>query len=268
MTPYEAKTASARSAMLSVFFLCAVNCFFMILTDSYFVLAPYFSTVLLGIGMGIYVEEGLLTPYIVLAVIALLVSAIYLLCGLLGKKRIGWLIAGTVLYGLDTLLLVFELIGGYYGGIMDLIIHAIYLTVFITAIVKKTAPAAAAAADGAAPNGDFYNTDGFSAESGTNPDDIDPCATRQVTFNRDKAFYGCGVTYTLTMNGQTIGTLKNGESLTATLPAGNVTVQASYKKGLAKGEGEVIIPAGTTNLSYRLILISGAITVHIEFIKE
>ena len=76
---------SARYYLFLIFALAVVNCFYC-LSDGYFVLAPYESTVLLGIGLGMSAEAGSMVFYVIAAVLCVVVAVPYLLGGIFSKS--------------------------------------------------------------------------------------------------------------------------------------------------------------------------------------
>ena len=141
----EKKASSGRSNLLLAIIFTVVNIVMYFAGSESILLfsvsVPFFSVILadvLGIG----------TVGIVFAAIIL---AIYLLCWILSKKRIGWMVVSLVLFALDTLCMV-----GMYiwledvSGIMDAVIHVLVLYYLFSGIraakaLKKLPPEEAAA---------------------------------------------------------------------------------------------------------------------------
>ena len=146
----EAKYNAARVNLLFVVGFTLVN---MILTltgsDTYFLFSahvPYFITVYGVVFCGMmptefYTELGVseleLLPKSAIAVfvgIAAVLVAVYFVCWLLSKKRVGWLIAALSFFAIDTVLLILN-----YGigveSIIDLLFHAWVIYYLIAGIV-------------------------------------------------------------------------------------------------------------------------------------
>ena len=109
--------------------LCAIG------SDIYFLFTAYFPYELGVLGM-IYLlgasefETGMATGVgIFLLSIAALVIIIYFVCWLFSRKKFGWLVAGTVLFSLDTVYMLFEMVTSNDPAwfVTDVIFHAIVL---------------------------------------------------------------------------------------------------------------------------------------------
>ncbi len=71
--------------------------------------------------------------YIMIAIAAVMLLA-YLLCWIFSKKKVGWLIAATVFFGLDTLYMVF-IYGISADSLFDLVFHGLVLYYLISGVV-------------------------------------------------------------------------------------------------------------------------------------
>lgn len=121
----QQRYARSRHELLVVVILTLVNLVLLALDSGYMLLfsasVPYF-TLAFGLAFEIPILLGI---SIFIAGVTLL---LYFLCWLLCKRSYGWLVVALVLFILDTLGLVgFYLLLGEFGGILDVIIHAVVL---------------------------------------------------------------------------------------------------------------------------------------------
>jgi len=149
----QAKYVAGRSNLLFVVIFSLVNVFLLLTgSDTYFLFSATIPYYLVIIGMDLcgkfppeyYEGREDFTPLdssvlVVLAVIAVVMIALYLLCWLLSSKgRVAWLIVALVLFGTDTALM-FLLQGFSLESILDILFHAwvlYYLIVGVTAHFK------------------------------------------------------------------------------------------------------------------------------------
>lgn len=151
------KIASGRHSLLLIMVFTVVNLVMVVLdSGTYFLFSasvPYYLTAFSkgidnGFADGPWTENGPVT------IAALIVSAVilllFLLCWLLSKKRTGWLVCALVLFGLDTVALVwctFNMINNPADNIVDVVFHiwAIWelaMAIRCGAKLKKLPPAA------------------------------------------------------------------------------------------------------------------------------
>lgn len=126
------KYAAARSNLLLMIALTAVNIFLLFVEADVFLLfsatAPY-----MAVTLGMLSEATPLTIAGICAAVFML--AAYLICWLLSKKHFGWMIAALAMFAVDTLLMIgFYLIAEDFSGILDVIIHAWVLYYLITGV--------------------------------------------------------------------------------------------------------------------------------------
>ena len=132
MNPAERKINSARSSLLFIVILSIVN-IFAISGGSYFLFSAYLPQVF--IALAVYGDPSLLMPMIVLSVIYVFP---YLLCFIFSKKRKGWMIAALVLFIIDSIFFVIDVLPLFMLGdvsfIMDAIIRVYALVSLITGV--------------------------------------------------------------------------------------------------------------------------------------
>lgn len=110
----EARVTGGRSVLLIAAVLTVINVVLVMLDNGteflFSISAPYY-LVMIGKGMDNNFVDGpwsVTGTYTITAlVIAVVVVAVVLLCWFLGKERRGWLIAGMVLFIVDTLALIY-----------------------------------------------------------------------------------------------------------------------------------------------------------------
>ena len=128
MTPrqiLEQKQRAGRSNLLLAIVLTIVN-IVMLLGGSdsmllFSISVPYYAVI-----FGVIFETQEL--FITGCVIAAVVLVVYLLCWIMSKKHIGWLVAALVLMCIDTLALIaFYLLAGEISGVVDFVFHALII---------------------------------------------------------------------------------------------------------------------------------------------
>lgn len=72
-------------------------------------------------------------------ILAAIILALYFMCWLLSKKHYGWMIAAAVLFGVDTLAVLFlygVVLGNLLAGIMDILLHGLLMYYVIMGAVS------------------------------------------------------------------------------------------------------------------------------------
>lgn len=131
--------SNARVSLLLIVIMSAVNIFFLIFTERYFIFSSYISLQFSLLGMVFYLETMEIFYAIVGGVLACAVVIPYLLSWIFSKKHPVWLIIATVLFSIDTLL--FFLLdflnlfpAGGYSKVIELLMHAYVLYSLIAGI--------------------------------------------------------------------------------------------------------------------------------------
>ena len=134
---YEQKYRTSRMNLLLVVAFTAINLILLVTNaNSYFLFSafvPYFIATLGMIWCGRFPEEyyeGVEdmvfldnSVFVVLFIISLVLTALYLLAGILSNKnRVGWLIFALVFFGIDTLGMLF-INGIAFDAILDVVFH-------------------------------------------------------------------------------------------------------------------------------------------------
>ena len=132
MNPAERKINSARSSLLFIVILSIVN-IFAISGGSYFLFSAYLPQVF--IALAVYGDPSLLMPMIVLSIIYIFP---YLLCFIFAKKRKGWMVAALVLFIIDSVFFVIDVLPllmlGDISFLFDAIIRVYALVSLITGV--------------------------------------------------------------------------------------------------------------------------------------
>lgn len=134
---YESRYRSSRYNLILVIAFTLVNMVLCLTNaNTYFLFSASIPYLLTDLGMflcGKYPEEFYLqddfngmelldTSFLaVMVVIAVVILALYFVCWLLSKKKVGWLIAALVLFGIDTVAMFW-----YFGITKDMIIDIIF----------------------------------------------------------------------------------------------------------------------------------------------
>ena len=251
---------SARSWALLVFVLSVVNVVSIATSETYFLFSSYVSQILTVLGLEFSaISEGNSAFLIVFGVLAVLVAVPYLLCFIFSKKHRGWLIAALVLFSIDTLILLVDVVSvGFQSGIIDVVLHGVTIFLFaagvgkgkelarLEAMAQAEAFEAQSAQQGDAPEGEenpFYSD-----------------TYRTLTLTRKKAFPAALVPFVCYINGQMVGVLKNGETLSVNVPATELHLLVTADNGVSP---EVCIPASDMSVSYTVRAKMGFSTLQI-----
>ncbi|MBO5047255.1 MAG: hypothetical protein J6D19_02470 [Clostridia bacterium] len=250
----DAKYKNARLSLLLIVLFSVVNVFSMTFGDTYFLFSAFLPQILVMVGLELTYEAGDNLYMIVAMVIAVISIVPYLLCWIFSKKRVGWMIAALVFFILDSLLFVESLIAmlsaGEFSFILDLLFRIWALGSIIMGVVygvrakkeakeKKDAPVEEVQ--------DEYISD----------------IQRTITVVRKKSFVGSAVPIVCYVNGKAVCALKNGETQTFQIDERAVQMSGALSNGL--GVGDIDIPAGTTNLTYEMVMKMGFSSNYVVF---
>ena len=127
-SPLAQKYDAARSNLLLMLVLTAVNIVLLFTSADLMLLfsatIPYVSTIV-AMELFAYGYDVIGYGYVAATVIPL---ALYLVCWILSKKKVGWMITAFVLFILDTIYMAYIYISaGDASGILDVVIHALVL---------------------------------------------------------------------------------------------------------------------------------------------
>lgn len=143
---YQRQVSMGRSTLLLVVALTVLNLGLVFAGANTYLLfsasGPYYLTVMArGFDLAAYGAVNQSYTWAALAASAL-VLGLYLLCWLWSKKQHNWLVAGLVLFILDTICLVLLcrfVFGDYLGSMMDFLMHgwALYELVVATRAARR-----------------------------------------------------------------------------------------------------------------------------------
>jgi hypothetical protein len=147
MSPREElqrKYNNSRVELLVVLIFTVVNLFAVSFADRYFLFAATIPMLLPLFSVGITADPELMTEMGLMAedatvllivglVVGLILTLPYLFCWIFSKKRVGWMVAALVFFGIDCLFLLvtFDL-----SMIPDILIHAWVMFYLITGVIN------------------------------------------------------------------------------------------------------------------------------------
>lgn len=256
LSPYRAKYNAMRLSLLFVLVFSTINLFSPLL-GFYMLFSAYIPQLLSEVGALIFAETGMIIFYIIAIVLALFLLVPYLLCYILSKKRVGFMIGALVLFSVDTVFFLINfvstLIAGDVSYVIDLIFH-VYALVSLAfgvwhglSLKKEKRP--------------DYEALAAQAENGDSPFD-----TRALTITRQKSLVGCTMRLTVFVNGKETCDLKNGESKTITVPKSSFALGATYKSAFVSSES--VISEGEDDLFYTVVLKSGVSSSELSFVPS
>lgn len=245
----QSKYLNARYWLLLVLITSVLTVITVILNQTYFIISSYVTQILMSVGLNIYAETGEMAALIIMAVISIVFLVPYLLCCIFSKKHVGWMIAGLVIYGLDSLLFwgdfVAMLMYGEFGSIIDCVFRIFVIINLILAVKYGLQMKKEAAETPAVPASEATEeaTDALYAQ-------------RTLTVTRKKAFTGSAMAVVVFENGKELCRLKNGETATVNVTGGEFELTAVTTNNLVQGSAK--IPAGEASLNYVISLKMGA----------
>lgn len=125
------KYNSARISLLLISIISVINLFSILFTETYYVFSAYFTQILGGTGYYLYLETGEVVYPIVTSIIGIISVVPYFLCWLFSKKRFGWMVAGLILFCVDSVGFLFDLISllsiGQFSMTIDLVIRVLII---------------------------------------------------------------------------------------------------------------------------------------------
>ena len=129
----QRRIGNARSSLLFIVILSIVN-IFAISGGSYFLFSAYLPQVF--IALAVYGDPSLLMPMIVLSVIYVFP---YLLCFILAKKRKGWMIAALVLFIIDSIFFVIDVLPLFMLGDISFLFDAFIRVYALVSLIMGVA---------------------------------------------------------------------------------------------------------------------------------
>lgn len=128
-----------RSSLLSIVLFSVINLVSVPLGGGYFVFSSYFSLYASAIGTMLYeTNDNNLAFVLIFSGIALVLLLPYLLCYIFSAKHVGWMIAATVLFGIETVLslgdMLISLAGGDVSMLLDGALHVLVMGMLIVAL--------------------------------------------------------------------------------------------------------------------------------------
>lgn len=254
---YQEQYRKMRMDLLAIVIFSAVNLFSIIFTETYFLFSSYVTQLLAAVGYSMFVETGS-NLYIVVSILFGLVSIVpYLLCFIFSKKNSGWMIGAGVLFGIDTLLLLVDAFssGMFPAFLMDIVFHALALAGIIWGIIAARRRDALPEEEEIAP----AVLSGVYAA----PADV---PTRTLTVIRAKGFYASLVSFTVFVDGQAAGMLKNGATLALQLDEGPHTLSVGHANGSPLTT--VNVPEGAAPHTYTVRLSMGMTDANISITEN
>lgn len=129
---------SARISLLLITIISVVNLVTILFSETYFIFSAYFTQILGATGYYLYLETGEVVYPIVTTIVGLISVVPYFLCWLFSKKRYGWMVAGFVLFCVDSVGFTFDLISllsvGQFSMTIDLVIRVLIIVELAMAV--------------------------------------------------------------------------------------------------------------------------------------
>lgn len=264
----ETKYKNMRLMILLTLIFSLVNCVTVLAIDTFYYFSAYLPLVFIATGVNFYVGTGMMIFYVVAVVLALVTLIPYLLAYIFSKKQVGWMIAALVLFSVDTLLLLVDVIVAFSSALLICLLFHVYIIVMLAMGVKygKLVKQEKEAAQAAAPYADPYAAQMDGAETASTDETIDNAAAnvrRTITVIRKKSFNGCAIPFECYVGNRPVFSLKNGKSDSFEATGESFVLRAGSSNGMVVGE--ITVPAGESNLTYELSMKMGMVTNSLVF---
>ena len=241
---------NSRIHLLIVVICSLINIPALFFLPVYFPFSAFIPQLLTAFGAQVSVLLGSAAVAVVGAVLAAVSLVPYILCFIFSKKRLGWMIAGLVLYALDTLFFFIAciptLLLGDSVNPLEVIFHLLiifflsYGVFYGVKMRKEEKEAAARHTDGEEPDPlTMLNTE---EENG---------ATRMLEITRKKNFAACAVGLTCCVNGEPVCVLKNGKSDRFPVPCQGFELGVMLENGLSSEK--LTVGPGEKDLSFTVV---------------
>ncbi|MBE6585889.1 MAG: hypothetical protein E7645_05090 [Ruminococcaceae bacterium] len=269
MSQNETKYKNMRLMLLMTLIFSFVNCITIFAADMFFYFSAYLPLVIISVGKLFTEVPGGMIVYIIYTVLSIVLLVPYLLCYIFSKKRVGWMIAGLIIFSADTLLLLVDVLTAFSSTLVICMVFHIYIIVTLAMGVKYGLDAKKEREN--ATNG--IPADAYAAGDAFVPQEDGSYATvetstyadvrRTITVIRKKSFVGCAVAIHCYAGNNQVFSLKNGKSDTFEATGDTFVLRAGSGNGLVVGE--IQVPAGTENLTYEVAMKMGMVTNTLEF---
>ncbi len=135
---YKKSYNRGRIFLLSVIVLSFLNIFGIFISNVYYLCSAYIPQIILFYGYAFYEETGDSVYLVTTGIFAAVTVIPYLICFILSKKHVGWLIGALALYIFDSLLFavdfILTLLAGETGMIIDLVFRVIIFAYLIIGV--------------------------------------------------------------------------------------------------------------------------------------
>lgn len=241
----EQRYNAARASLLSIVIFSVVNLFTIPMSGTYFLFSAYVPQMCAWIGYAGYLETGMMLFPILYGIYGIISLMPYFLCWIFSKKRVAWMIAALVLFSIESIFLLRDIIlymsandFSSLSDLLDLLFHIIALATLIQGViygVKKKKSDAAPEVSESLPVQEPID-DGMEG------------VQRILTISRAKKFIACGVKYNIFVNDTLVGQLGNGD--TVKLPITGHSCIVGVISLDATSHAMLTIPAGYSDLHY------------------
>ncbi len=239
-TPTESRVNNARIALLAILFFSVLNVFTIVFFQATYVFSAYLPRDFLAIAV-ITNDPLFIAQTVALALFALLPYAV---CWYYSKKNVVWMMIALGLFAVDSLFFFINLPAFFTDDvvycIMDVIVRCYGLLMLGVGVVyglkKKKEDAQRAEME---------------REMGSTDMPI-PDVGREITIIRQRALFWNIVPMVVYVNRKEIGSLKNGETQTFTVPSHAFELGVSFSNGAAGTSIE--IAEGDEKLRYHTTL--------------
>lgn len=137
---FERQRRLGEKALLWILALIVLNVILYAMdVDLFFAFAAYTPCLMAMTGIELCRGDDGLMPNPTLGIfflsIALLISLVYVLCYLLGRKKIGWIIAGAAFFTVDTVMVFPPLWGG--GDVIEIMLTILFRVLFLGQMISS-----------------------------------------------------------------------------------------------------------------------------------
>ncbi len=264
----ETKYKNMRLMILLTLIFSLVNCVSVLALDTFYYFSAYIPLVFIATGVNFYGGTGMMVFYVVAVVLALVTLVPYLLAYIFSKKQVGWMIAALVIFSVDTLMLLVDVVLAFNVALLICLLFHVYIIVMMAMGVKygKLVKQEREAEQAAGIHADPYAAQINGTETAVEGEITDNAAAdvrRTITVIRKKSFSGCAIPFECYVGNRPVFALKNGKSDTFEATGESFVLRAGSSNGMVVGE--VIVPAGESDLTYELSMKIGMVTNSLVF---
>ncbi len=240
----------------------------------YFLFSSYVTQLIAATGAAFYMETGEVLYVVIPVILAALSVVPYLLFWIFSKNHPGCMIGALVLFSIDSVIFLIDFVALLLMGDLSFIIDLVFRIWALVSLIKAVkygfeSKNLGNAAEAVPPAG-FYEGDMVLEENNEREmmteQNENAMISRQVTLVRPKRFAAMAVQFPCFADGQLVGTLVNGKTLTLMLDGNAHELIVQVPNGTAMCG--VSVPAGAEHRTYEVNIKMGAFAPSLTAVEK